>query len=149
MNTSYSFIELKHWLDGLPNQVDGDPCAVSDIGEPYVAFHFGALARPGDVEVVESVVADYMRNALENYLKDKGGRIYWRTRLEWEIIPYSVIVKMDENGPDKDYVTDRKCVMDKNWRAVRCFCRLVRAQLKTMEVVKGLVIELDEADRPE
>ena len=133
INTQYSFIELKHWLDGLPDQQMGDPCAISNIGEPYIVFSVGALARPGDEAIVESIVAADMQRQIEAYLKDKSGRIYWRVPLEWEVAPYSVILRFDDNGIDKDFITDRRCVMDKSWLAVRGYCRLVKAKCRTME----------------
>ena len=121
-----SFDDLTRALNEMPDQTDGLPCAISDIGEPYVAFSAKGIARPGDEKIVERLVVAEMCEKLDQYFADKKGRIYWRTRLEIDREPHHVIQRMDANGLDEDFITGQKCVMDKNWRKIHAYCRLVR-----------------------
>ena len=128
-----NFSGLKKWLAELPNQTVGDPTAICETGEPYIEFQESALARPGDVEVIEREVARRMGRRLGEYLDPRKGRIYWRIPFESDIDQTNVVVRYDENGPDLDPVLDRKCVMDKNWRRITAYCRLYRANFRAME----------------
>jgi hypothetical protein len=130
-----SFDELSRWLDEMPDQTDGDPCAISNIGELYIPFSATAIARPGDEKLVERQVVGNMVFQLKEYLATKSGRIYWRVRLQTEVQPHAEVLRFDVRGPDKDPFTDMPCVMDKNWVRISAFCKLVRATAKTMEPV--------------
>ena len=123
----YGFIELKKALEDLPNQVVGKPFSICEAGELYVEFLESALARPDDVEVIERNVVSLMARRLFDYLAGRSGRIYWRIPFEYEIAHHSEVVRYDENGPDTDIFTDRRCVLDNNWRRVACYARLYRA----------------------
>jgi hypothetical protein len=128
-----SFVELRTWLDNIIAQTDGVPSAICETGEPYLSFRHYALARPEDVSVIEKVVADAMQESLATYMKDRHGTLYWRTRLETSINDRTIIEKFDDvKGPDKDFITDRKCFMDKNWKKVGAFCRLYKAPFRTI-----------------
>lgn len=129
MRTDYSFAELQRWIDALPDQHLGVAGALSDVVEPYVEIMEGALARPGDVVVIESIVADFMQRRLKTYLNQRSGRIYWRVPFEWKIAPYPIVVRYDEDGPDIDFVTNQRCIKDKNWIGIKAYCRLVRARV--------------------
>lgn len=123
-----SFSAIEKWLAELPDQVDGIPSGISDCGEPYVEFIETALSRPDDVKTIEGMVARHMSRRLQEYLEPRKGRIYWRIRFESDIDTDAVVVRYDENGPDVDVLTDRPCVLDKNWRRIGCYCRLYRAR---------------------
>ena len=127
-----SFDELKYALDNLPNQTDGDPCAVCQIGEPYIEFKVAMLARPGDEKIVERHVVSEIIRQLNEYLDGRGGRIYWRIRFESDVCEHAEILRLDVNGPDVDFITNERCVKDKNWRRIAAYCRLVRARMETM-----------------
>lgn len=129
-----TFAELDHALNTIPDQTDGDSCAVSQIGEHYVEFLSVHIARPGDEKLVEQFVVSDMVRQLNSYFRDRSGTTYWRTRLETEIKPYDVVVRFDRNGPDLDFVTDQRCLKDKNWVRIAAYCRLVRARFPTMLV---------------
>lgn len=135
-----SFLELKKYLHELPNQIIGVAAAVCETGEPYVEFQESALARPNDVEVIERKVAARMSRKLFDYIGKRSGRIYWRIPFEFDIAPTDVVVRYDENGPDKDAITDRKCVMDRNWRNVTAYCRLYRATMVAPEPIQTTAI---------
>ena len=124
-----TFAEHKDWLAKFPDQQDGLPCSVCETGEPYVEFRATALARPGDAATIEGLVADQMKNQLGEYLNGRRGRIYWRIRLETDIDDYPMVARYDDNGPDKDFMTDRRCHLDKNWKRVAAYCRVYRATL--------------------
>lgn len=128
-----SFGELKTYLAGLSNQVVGAAASVCETGEPYVEFFEVGLARPADVEIIERLVAGRMGVHLQEYLGGRSGRIYWRIPFESEVTEYPIVARYDDNGPDRDVVTDRKCVFDRNWRRVACYCRLYRASLPTFD----------------
>lgn len=123
-----SFATLESWLRELPDQITGIPTAICQTGEPYVEFRERALARPSDAKVIESNVAERMSSRLREYLCERSGLIYWRVPFEYETKKHSVVVRYDESGPDKDFVSDRKCVMDHDWVCVSCYCRLYRAK---------------------
>ena len=122
-----SFAAINEKLQSLPNQVIGFANSICETGEPYVEFAEYSLARPDDVKVIEAIVADQMWRRINGYLSSRDGRIYWRIPFESEVSDTSVVVRYDENGPDKDILTGRNCVLDSNWRGVRCYCRLYRA----------------------
>ncbi len=124
-----TFATLKESLERIPDQQTGRASAVCEIGEPYIEFCVGGLARPDDVAVVENHVAEQMGIMLAQYLTSRKGRIYWRVPLEWQTAPHAVVMHLDPVGPDTDFLTGQRCVMDHNWRKIAGYCRLVRAQL--------------------
>lgn len=127
--TQDTFESLQRRLAELPNQTMGNPSAVCETGEQYVVFSELGLARPDDVKTIEAEVAARMSRRLHEYLDKRFGRIYWRIPFEYEISDYGVIIRYDENGIDIDPTTNRKCVMDKKWKRVACYCRLYRASM--------------------
>jgi len=128
-----SFDELRRVLDNLPDQTDGDPCAICQIGELYIEFKVAMLARPGDEKIVERYVVYEMTRRLNEYLDERGGTIYWRIRFETDVDDHAETLRLDVNGPDRDFATDQRCIQDKNWRRVAAYCRLVRAKFPAME----------------
>lgn len=124
---AHSFDEMKRWLDSIEGQTVGIPTAVCQTGEHYVEFFENGLARPSDTKVIEANVARAMQTRLAKYFEDRRGMIYWRIPFETVIEPTAVVVRYDEAGPDHDFMTDRRCVMDKDWVAVKAYCRLYRA----------------------
>lgn len=127
------FKELKAKLDALPNQTVGSPSAICETGEPYVEFSEFALARPHDIAVVESYTASRLGCRVLDYFQSRGGRIFWRVPLEWAVDDLPQVVRFDENGPDKDFATGRLCVLDKNWKAVKGYCRVYKATYRSAE----------------
>ena len=127
-----SFVELERALNEFPNQTNGDSSSVCEIGVPYIAFHARGIARPGDEKTIERFIVNEMCEKLDEYFDGKSGRIYWRHRIEFDVSQHNEVLRLDVNGPDVDFITDQKCVMDKNWRKVHLYCRLVRAPYQTM-----------------
>lgn len=121
------FDSVESWLRSFPEQMMGIPTAICQTGEPYVEFLEFGLARPADVRVIEAIVARKFVDRIGAYLGQRAGHIYWRIPFERSNDPAPVVVRYDELGPDKDFITDRKCVMDKDWVRVACYCRLYRA----------------------
>ncbi len=126
-----TFVRLKEYLDALPDQVTGTPGYVTHLGKMYREFMVKALSRPGDVAVVEGMVATSMKELLDQYLEPRKGRIYWRYRLECEVREAPVVMEYRADGPDTDLITGEQCVMDKDWRRVSCYARLYRAKHKS------------------
>jgi len=122
-----SFISLKNYLDGINDQKMGDPCVVCETGETYKEFSEKRLCRPADIEIAESECAAAMRKRLDNYFSERQGRLYWRIPFEYERAPTAVVIRFDIDGPDLDFLTNRKCVTDKNWIQVQCYCRLYKS----------------------
>lgn len=122
-----SFADLKKWVEDLPNeQRRGSPTAVcKETGQEYTELFVYGLARPGDEAVVERDVATQMQQKICRALTDRvNSTIYWRIPLEWEIDQRALVVEYREDGPDLDFVTNERCVTDKNWMRVAAYCRL-------------------------
>jgi hypothetical protein len=122
-----SLAELEKWLNGLPDQQDGAPGPFCDAGEPYVEFFQRGYARPDDVAMIERDVAEQMAMSLNRYFASRKGRIYWGKRFETDVGRTVLVTRFDEQGPDVEFTTDRRCFKDTNWIAIRCYCRLYRA----------------------
>ncbi len=128
-----SFAELQKWLAGLPNRqsLGSSTFRCKETGEPYVEIFVRASARPADVAVIEANVAADMQRAICDLFTDRiKGAIFWRIPLETEIMNDSVVIEYREDGPDREVYTDRRCVMDKNWRSVKAYARLTVAPFK-------------------
>jgi hypothetical protein len=123
------FGELKRLLDGLPNQVDGLAGPVCETGDNYIEFSERQLTRPDDEKIIERNVVRRFWRGLSVYLNERKGRIYWRMRLETDVEEWAEVIKFDDEGPDRDFLTDRRCFLDKNWRVVQAYCRVYRAPL--------------------
>lgn len=123
-----TFVELKAWLAALPDQAMGTAGAVCETGEPYVEFAAFGIARPRDEAAVEAVVAECMERQIQRYFEDRKGRIYWRVPLETAVDQHAIVIRYDVNGPGTDFLTDQRCVLDKNWVRLAAYCRLYKAK---------------------
>lgn len=63
---------------------------------------------------------------LKTYLLKRNGTIYWRTPLEFDIYKAPQVVEFKEDGPDTHFETDRKCVMDHDWKIIKAYAKLFR-----------------------
>lgn len=120
-----SFEDLRRWLASIPNQSRGTGIT-SMNGRPYIEFSQMGIARPGDEAMVERVVAQTMQHTLVAYFSLRPGHLYWRLPLETDISAWSIITRYDDEGPDQDWITNRRCHVDKNWLRVAAYCRLVK-----------------------
>lgn len=120
---------IKRRLADLPSQKMGTQQSVCETGELYIEFYEDGLARPDDVKIIERSVAQRMWRSLASHLDARKGTVYWRVPFEYEIIPTHVIVRYDDEGHDVDELLDRKCVKDKNWVSLKCYCRLYRSTM--------------------
>ncbi len=126
-NGASTFEELKEWISGLPNrQANGSPTNIcSQTGDEYVEVFSRHAARPGDEKYAEKMVVEDMQRQICKLFTDRlHGTIYWRVPLETQIQKWSRVKEYREDGPDVDFLTDRRCVMDRNWKAVKAYCRL-------------------------
>lgn len=122
-----SFIDLKHWLDNLPNQIEGIQGSHTAEGNAYVEFTASALSRCADIRDVEAAVARQMQHKLQAYFAGRGDNpILWRKHLEWDLNSGYTVIRYGEDGPDRELSTNRQCFMDKNWLWItayaRCYC---------------------------
>lgn len=122
-----TFKELEAALAGLPDQCIGRPMAFCENGLAYVTVHESALARPADVATIEAKVVDRMASRLTTALGGAEGRIYWRNPLEWDIEDTYVIERFADDGDFVDFLTDRRCFVDRNWKRVTGYARLSRS----------------------
>lgn len=124
-----TFAALKADLENIDGQNIGRPGPTCETGDPYVEFYASAYARPGDEALMEATVAEEMQLRLGRYFSEgRYGCLYWRMPLEWEIAPHSIVIQLDENGPDIDFITGQRCVKDHNWIKIAAYCRLFRAK---------------------
>jgi hypothetical protein len=129
-----SFSDLERWVTELPNQTQGLQQAICETGQPYREFFAGALARENDRAIIESVVASQMYTQLCNYFQNRLGTIYWRIPLETDTRKNSMVLRIDKNGPDTDFITGEKCFKDHDWWAIRAYCRLYRSESLSQKV---------------
>ena len=137
-----AFTDLEAALAILPwHQRDGQPMAKDEDGQDYETLTVGMLARPADVAQIErQVCQSFYHSLLERIDRtqlaalplsehDKG-LLRWRIRPEFSCEPYSSVVEYREDGPDLDHHTDRRCVMDHDWRLIRIYARFTFAPLR-------------------
>lgn len=140
-----SLAEFEKWTRSLSDQCDGQPCAISETGEEYLEFRGSGMARNGDIDVIEEHVLSYFRWQLELYFGGHRGRIYWRIRPHHEIAPTYVVTKLDENGPDIDFLTNQRCHKDKNWTIIRWRCRVLKSDKPVLSMYTEGSVNLVEA----
>lgn len=119
-----SFKSLQAWVDTLPRQKTGSPTAIcAQTGEKYVELFVRALFRPGDEKVIERQLASQMQQHICSQFTDRrDGTIYWRIPLEWETRTAPQVIDVRDDGPDIDFVTNLRCVMDHNWLCMKVYC---------------------------
>ena len=133
-----SFDDLVNKLNAsFPDSVDGRSMLISDVGEPYREFIASSLCRPDtfDMKTTEKYVATQMANLLTAYFSRNPGRIYWRIHPEAEWYDLARVIMYDENGPDVDIWTDRKCFLDKRWKRYVIYARLIRSDKPSLVAV--------------
>lgn len=122
-----SLAELQEWISKLPNRQEiGSPSPVCEqTGEAYEEIYYGHWARPGDEAFAEKLVAIHMQRRIAGLFDGRrNGVVYWRIPLEYEIRDDMQPIEYRDDGPDIDFLLDRRCVMDRNWKTVKAYCRL-------------------------
>lgn len=122
-----SLAELKAAINLLPNkQILAKPQGICEAtGEEFKEIYVRHICRPGDEVFAERHVAQQMGWRIGELFTDRiYGTIYWRIPLEWEIVSAPQIVRYCEDGPDIDYVMDKRCLKDHTFRAIKAYCRL-------------------------
>lgn len=122
-----TFAAMRDSLSRIFPNKRGIPNAVCETGDPYVEFYANAICRPDpfDIECVKASVRHNIARQLTTYFNDGNGTIYWRIMPEEDLQDHQCVIRYDENGPDKDFYTDKRCFMDKNWKAYSIYMRLV------------------------
>lgn len=103
--------------------------AVADTGEEYVEIYRKALCRSNefDVRLTKKSVLEQFRQALQNYVSDNDGVLYWRIRLEEDLIDAPQVLRYADDGPDKEFITGKRCYVDPDWQCYQIYCRLLRS----------------------
>lgn len=125
-----TFLEVKEWLDSLPNvQKTGSPTSVcQETGDEYQEIFVSGLSRPGDEWIVERLLAHSIQFKICKLFSGRlDGDIYWRIPLEFDVLKAPQIIEYRDDGPDKEMFTERPCVKDRDWTLVRAYCRLTVA----------------------
>jgi hypothetical protein len=119
----------------FPDAKYGNTKSVSDTGEEYVEISFSALSRPvaSDMAVVSRFVVSQFSRLLTTYLDQTHGRVYWRIPLEYDTINDPQVVRYLANGPDVDFYTDKRCILDREWKCLGVYCRLLRSDKPVKE----------------
>lgn len=128
-----TFAELNEWLKSLPNEqfFDERTAICRRTGKEHRELFVSQLARPDDVKTAEREAVYRMQNLICAELAVRSFKpvpysprpIYWRIPLEWEVQDRPQVVEYREDGPDMDFMTNQRCVMDHNWKAVKAYCR--------------------------
>ena len=122
--------EIKTWLATFPDQCLGLPKGESNTGEPYHELMVKAPYRADDLvgeTLAKETVCEMFFANLHSYLKSRTGTIYWRIPIEEDTQYKFVVLRYDPEGPDKDFITDQRCHLDKNWRMYVLYCRVLRS----------------------
>ena len=122
-----TFADMEKWLALFP-QNDGPKKPIDENGNEYIEISccFPCRNTPFDKLVAERQAVAYAWQSLF----DIGCRspataiLSWRTRPELEVAAVPQVVEYRDDGPDVDYVSDRRCVYDRNWMMVKVYCRL-------------------------
>ena len=113
---------LKGW-----RQSDGPAATLNSAGEKYIEFGCGLHAREQDVDIIMSVACTKLANAIHTLAArytPQTHAIEWRKRPECAVGDYPLVVEYRDDGPDMDFVTDRRCVMDKGFKLVKTYARI-------------------------
>lgn len=121
------FEDAKRFLLTLPNQCTGRAMLTCETGEDYKEFRRVALSRPSDVAIISQSLASDFVHELQRYFAENKGTIYWRCKPEFRIEPHQVFQFYCEDGPDKDFILDKRGYADKDWVALKAYCRVCRS----------------------
>ena len=113
-----------------PRQKDAARGHISETGEPYVEITSRGIARniDFDINAVKSIVIENVSYQFRSYCAGKSGdthTLYWRIVPEFDLRDHYVVEKYDDNGPDLDFVFDKRCFADKNWKMYSVYMRLL------------------------
>ena len=113
-----------------PKQKLGVAGLTASTGERYVEIIAMSLVRNRefDIAAVKRMTLRNVSHQLSEYAEGRPGSdhvLHWRIKPEDDLADYPVVEAYDEAGPDKDFYTDRKCFMDKNWKIYKVYMRLL------------------------
>lgn len=119
-----SLSDVVSYLDRFPDQTT-DRCLVE--GQEYRHFLVAVPFRPGDENVAVPAAAMMFSLAINQYLDSEVGTIYWGDKPEQAFYKAPRVVRYDKDGPDFDPIEDKKCYMDRNWKMIKMYCRVLRS----------------------
>lgn len=122
-----TFEQTKDWLDSLPAKTMEAGVYAND---ERVVFGYGLICRnePFDIELAVADICGQFRGDFLAYLNAREGELYWCDPFEWDTWADPVITEYRDDGPDLDPITDRRCVRDKRFVAVKCYARCVKTE---------------------
>lgn len=124
----FDFNQMMNAINSKPfKQITGIPSSCDANGNKYVELMCKALARPGDEKEVEAFACGNVLQQFEQMTRHTlaaSSVIHWRVRPEIEVLPTGRVIEYREDGPDRDFLTDKRCVMDKNWVGISVYMRL-------------------------
>jgi hypothetical protein len=90
-------------------------------------FYDYTQCRDADLDIRVAREQTWVRfvKSVNTYLKDKTNdmTLVWRIVPEDDLSDTYVVLSHDENGPDKDFITDRRCHTDKGWKKYGIYAR--------------------------
>lgn len=120
--------ELRAFIDAeFPVQAKVDTGPFGPNGERYMEFRSFARTRNSEVDI-KSAKEMTLRNVaaqFQQYAEGRSGTLHWRIEPEEDLINSYVVLKWDENGPDRDFYTNKPCFMDRDWLLYGVYMRLL------------------------
>jgi hypothetical protein len=130
------FQQLKSFMDRrFPDARQGRPSNISDTGEEYAEISFSGMSRSAPEDISVRPLLSGFSKLLMSYLEQTRGQIYWRIPLEEDWVDTPWVIRYDDAGPDVDFYTDRRCVLDRDWKRYGVYCRLLRSDKPVKEFV--------------
>lgn len=82
------------------------------------------ICRPDDVELL---LPEVRLTFYKKVRKELGARsiLSWRTPIEEDVADAQVIKRYDESAPMKDFIHDKNCFADTNFKAIKIYGRCV------------------------
>ena len=125
-----SFDGLMAWISRLPNpQEDGEPkFCDSRVGSPYTELRCIVPYRREDSEggkLAEAFAAQAIALQISQMLRESDtSRILWREHPETDVWDWDRPIEYRDDGPDYDPLSDKRCVMNKDWALRKVYARL-------------------------
>jgi hypothetical protein len=99
----------------------------SYTGEPHDEIYVVQTCRreESDLTLAVHFALSQFRRRFEHELESlgDGAKVEWRVKPEIEVAEYDRIVRYHEDGPDKDFVTDKRCTFDRRFWLVKVYAR--------------------------
>ena len=121
------FVTLQEAIARIPNQKDGIASWQSQTGEEYIEFYAWEYFRPGDELFAKQSAVRLVAQYLNRYFSHDSfpPKIYWRKKMEEGTCDVNRFIRYSDDGDCVEPITNRKCLMDKNWKMYTVYCRVL------------------------